>query len=87
MRTAASFDRPHLKVPAYQELLYIDQGGTNQSEKNIYIASIRVVSEIVENWDQVYKNGVTPGNYVGDIFRSLKGAVLADIGSDYHQEG
>lgn len=59
MRTVVSFDRPPPRIPAYQGLLYIDQGGTNQLEKNIYLACSRTVSEFLENRYQVYENSDT----------------------------
>lgn len=79
MRTGAAFDRPPPGISATQELFYIDQGGYLQSERNIYLAGINVVQEIVGHWEK-YKDGVTPSNYVGDILRSIPSVVAADIG-------
>ena len=80
MRTAANFDRPPPGITASQELLYIQQGGFGISLENIYIAGIKIVDDIMKNWDTVYKNGIKPNNYIGDIFNSLKGPIEPDIG-------
>ncbi len=73
MRTAANFDRPHPKQSALQHLFYSNSGGFLPSVANIYIAGIKVITDIVDNWDSVYAGGIKPTNYVGDIFGTLGG--------------
>jgi purine nucleoside permease len=73
MRTAADYDRPYVGQSAYQNLFFSGAQGFNLAVTNIYTAGIKVVSDIVENWDQLYVKGITPNNYVGDILGSLGG--------------
>jgi len=80
MRTAANFDRPPPGQSAMQQLLYVDQGAFFLSTLNIYQAGIKIVTDIIKNWDTVYKYGIAPENYIGDVFETLQGAVAPDIG-------
>ena len=73
MRTASDFDRPHPGESAFQHLFYSAAGGFLPSLANIYIAGIKVVTDIIDNWDSVYAKGIQPTNYVGDIFGTLGG--------------
>ncbi len=73
MRTAANFDRPSSTESAYQHLFFSNSGGFLPSLANIYLAGIQVVTDIINNWDSVYANGVAPTNYIGDIFGTLGG--------------
>lgn len=58
-------------------------GGFPLSVVNIYNAGIKVVEDIVfNNWESVYANGITPTNYIGDIFGSLGG--VPDFGYVCH---
>ena len=80
LRTAANFDRPPPGETAAQQLFYDDQGGFLESLQNIYIAGRPIVDDILRNWNSVFRAGIKPKNYVGDIFNSLPGPIEPDIG-------
>lgn len=73
MRTASDFDRPPPGVSEIQNLLYIDQGGFPPAIQNIYLAGVKVVTGILDGWESTFAKGITPTNYVGDIFNTLGG--------------
>ena len=73
MRTGSDFDRQYPGETATQHLLYDSQGGHTPSINNIYLAGVKIVEAIVNDWDDTFEAGITPTNYVGDIFGSLGG--------------
>lgn len=73
MRTASDFDRPYPGSSAAYNLLHANQGGFEPAIKNIYLAGIKVVTGILNGWDATFGPGVTPHNYIGDIFGTLGG--------------
>ena len=83
MRTASDFDRPPPGVSDLQNLLYIDQGGFPPAIQNIYLAGIKVVMGILENWDGMFEAGVKAENYIGDIFDSLGGTPDFGLPSEF----
>lgn len=78
MRTASDFDRPYAGEADTFNLFYANQGGFDPAINNIYLAGIKVVEGILNEWDSTFKKGVTPTNYIGDIFGSLGG--IPDFG-------
>jgi hypothetical protein len=54
--------------------------GFTPSIENIFIAGSAIVKDVLKNWNSIYKGGVKPGNYIGDLFNSL-GAGNPDIGT------
>lgn len=50
-------------------------GGASASYANLVIAGVPIVSDILENWDEVYYSGkdFEPENYTGDILNTLGG--------------
>lgn len=73
MRTASDFDRPPAGVSPLQNMLYEDQGGFEPALQNIYLAGVKIVTGILDGWDETFANGVKPKNYVGDILGTLGG--------------
>ena len=79
MRTASDFDRPYIGESDNVadantfNLFYADQGGFEPALKNIYLAGVKVVEGILNEWDTTFEKGVKAPNYVGDIFGSLGG--------------
>lgn len=86
MRTASDFDRPYEGLSVEDNLLYADQGGFTPAIENIYIAGVKVVQGILGEWNTTYAAGVTPTNYIGDIFGSLGGTPDFGPGSQYGGE-
>lgn len=85
MRTASDFDRAPPDETEVYHLLYADQEGFTPSINNIYLAGIEIVKDVLMYWNGTYDVGLTPGNYVGDLFDSLASAVAPDIGiADYY---
>lgn len=81
MRTASNFDRPPPGVGALSQLLYRNQGGHEPALKNIYLAGIEVVRDVVDNWNGIFESGIKPDNYIGDMFGSIKNqAAPRDLG-------
>ena len=73
MRTASDFDRPYPGEAATTNLFWAEQGAFEPAVKNIYKAGIFVVQGILDEWDSMFKKGIKPSNYIGDIFGSLGG--------------
>jgi purine nucleoside permease len=73
MRTASDFDRPFPGESSLVNLLFADQGAFVPAVKNLYLAGVKVVEGILQQWDIKFLEGVTPTNYIGDIFGSLGG--------------
>ena len=73
MRTASDFDRPYPGEAASENLFWADQGGFEPAIQNIYLAGIKVVEGIIKGWEEKFKRGISPTNYIGDIFGTLGG--------------
>ncbi|KZT67081.1 NUP-domain-containing protein [Daedalea quercina L-15889] len=73
MRTGSDFDRQYPGETATQHLLYDYQNGHVPSIANIYLAGVKIVEDIINNWEDTYEAGITPTNYIGDIFGTLGG--------------
>ncbi|KAL8945886.1 MAG: hypothetical protein Q9222_007639 [Ikaeria aurantiellina] len=73
LRTASDFDRPYAGEPGTVNLFYANQGGFEPAIENIYLAGVKVVMGILDQWESTFKKGVEPDNYIGDIFGSLGG--------------
>ena len=72
MRTASDFDRPYMGQSILDNLVNGFQG-FEPSIINIYRAGVKVVEGIVKGWNSTFEKGVTPTNYVGDIWGTLGG--------------
>ncbi|KAG6811300.1 hypothetical protein H0H92_008095 [Tricholoma furcatifolium] len=72
MRTASNFDRQYPGQTA-EDNKFGNSGGFVPSLINLYLAGVKVVEGIVDGWDATFSHGVTPTNYVGDIFGTLGG--------------
>ena len=84
MRTASDFDRPYNGEPDTVNLFYADQGGFEPSVKNIYLAGIKVVEGILNEWHSTFKEGIKAPNYIGDILGSLGGVPDFGPGSEFN---
>jgi purine nucleoside permease len=80
MRTASDFDRAPPSETEEFHLLEAEQEGFGPSIQNIYLAGREIVKDVVERWEEIYKNGVKAENYIGDVLGSLEGVVERDIG-------
>ncbi|KAL2672543.1 hypothetical protein Neosp_013255 [[Neocosmospora] mangrovei] len=72
IRSASNFDRGHEDKPHALPFV-MDNGGLEPSTRNLYLVALKVVEEILDNWTARFKDGLTPGNYIGDVFGSLGG--------------
>ncbi|KAE9397503.1 purine nucleoside permease [Gymnopus androsaceus JB14] len=70
MRTISNFDRPFPSQTAVDGRFAI-QGGFASALANIQIAGSKVIQEIVDEWDDVFEEGIEPENYIGNVFGSL----------------
>jgi purine nucleoside permease len=73
MRTGSDFDRPPPSETAFDNLRIADQNGFEIAIDNIYLAGVEIVRGILDGWHTTFRKGVTPKNYIGDIFGSLGG--------------
>ena len=80
LRAASDVDRPPPGVSTMQNLWYESSGGFSLSLENMAKAGMEVINDIMTNWDSLYEKGITPSNYVGDIFDSLNGTIKPDYG-------
>lgn len=46
---------------------------TALASDNVYTAVVSIIKDIVYNWDEVYLNGTSAENYLGDVYGSLGG--------------
>lgn len=60
-------------MSAFEHLRVLDQNGFLIAVDNIYLAGVEIVKGVLENWDCTFAKGVTPTNYIGDVFGSLPG--------------
>ncbi|KAI5250732.1 purine nucleoside permease [Aureobasidium subglaciale] len=81
MRTISDFDRAPPGETEVYHLLYAAQEGFTPSIHNIYVAGIEIVKDVMKYWNGTYDRGLTPGNYIGDVFNSLPGPFSPDIGT------
>ncbi|CAK7897467.1 purine nucleoside permease [[Candida] anglica] len=77
MRTISDFARPPPSM-ANDTLGFFTNssfGGISASVNNLVNAGLPFVTDVVQHWDKVYKNGTAykAKNYVGDIFGTLGG--------------
>ncbi|TVY37889.1 Purine nucleoside permease [Lachnellula subtilissima] len=86
MRTGSDFDRPYHGESVEDNLFYAEQGGFEPAIENIYIAGTSVVKGILGGWEDTFKAGVKPTNYIGDIFGSIGGEPDFGPGSSYGGE-
>ncbi|KAH8652258.1 purine nucleoside permease [Xylariales sp. PMI_506] len=87
VRTASDFDRPPPDVSAYQHFFVNSQGGFEIAVENIYNAGIEIVKGILGSWNCTFAAGITPTNYIGDVFGSLGGEPNFGPGSEFNGEG
>ncbi|CAH2350032.1 purine nucleoside permease [[Candida] railenensis] len=78
MRTISDFARPPPSMA--DDVLYFfneaEQAGSSPAFANIFNAGLPIVTDIISNWDTLYKNGsFKADNYVGDIFGTLGGTM------------
>lgn len=71
MRTGSDFDRQAPGMSATDNLFNGQDAGYDAAVKNIYLAGVKVVEDIVDNWDSSYGKGIKATNYVGDIAGTL----------------
>ncbi|KZV69560.1 purine nucleoside permease [Peniophora sp. CONT] len=71
MRTGSDFDREAPGMSATDNLFNGQDAGYSAAVKNIYLAGVKVVEDIVGNWQSTYRSGIKPSNYVGDIVGTL----------------
>ncbi|PYH33706.1 purine-nucleoside phosphorylase [Aspergillus neoniger CBS 115656] len=74
MRTASDFDRPYPGESARENLLYASTGAYEPSVQNIYNAGVKIIEGIISQWNATFAAGITPSNYIGDIFGTLGGS-------------
>ncbi|CAD6499717.1 BgTH12-03825 [Blumeria graminis f. sp. triticale] len=73
MRTASDFDRPYPGQPTTQNLFMPPAGAFEAAVSNIFLAGTPVIQGILNQWLTRFERGVSPTNYIGDIFGSLGG--------------
>ncbi|EME45427.1 hypothetical protein DOTSEDRAFT_87779 [Dothistroma septosporum NZE10] len=82
MRTASDFDRAPPNETEVWHLLHAKQEGLAPSVRNLYLAGIEIVRDVVAEWENVYRDGIKAKNYVGDLWNRLRSEVEPDIGTE-----
>ncbi|KAJ7699069.1 purine nucleoside permease [Mycena rosella] len=72
MRSGSDFDRPPAGGSAADNL-FAPTVGFPPALLNLRIAGIKIVQGIIAGWEETFKRGIVPTNYVGDILGSLGG--------------
>ncbi|KAJ7485314.1 purine nucleoside permease [Mycena latifolia] len=72
MRSASDFDRPFSGQSGVVNLLG-PAPGFEPSLLNLYLAGVKVVQGIVDEWNSTFAKGIKPTNYIGDVFGTLGG--------------
>ncbi|KAK6541722.1 hypothetical protein TWF694_007515 [Orbilia ellipsospora] len=67
LRTGSDFDRAPPGVHELYHLLKAPQGGVSAAVSNIYNAGVKIVEDILGNWEAGFRKGLPPNNYIGDI--------------------
>ncbi|KAF2727054.1 NUP-domain-containing protein [Polyplosphaeria fusca] len=73
MRTASDMDRPYPGQAATDNLFWAQQGAFLPAVKNIYLAGVKVVEGILDEWESTFSAGINATNYIGDIFGTIGG--------------
>jgi purine nucleoside permease len=73
MRTGSDMDRPYPGQSALTNLLVVSQGAFEPAIRNLYIAGVKVIEGILNDWGTTFEKGVNATNYVGDIFGTIGG--------------
>jgi hypothetical protein len=73
MRTGSDMDRPYPGQSALTNLLVVSQGAFEPAIRNLYIAGVKVIEGILNDWGTTFEKGVNTTNYVGDIFGTIGG--------------
>ncbi|KAJ7108494.1 purine nucleoside permease [Mycena epipterygia] len=72
MRSASDFDRPFPGQSGVANLIG-PAPGDEPSVLNLYLAGIKIIQAILNDWDSTFARGIKPTNYLGDVFGSLGG--------------
>ncbi|RSL70085.1 hypothetical protein CEP51_012250 [Fusarium floridanum] len=72
IRSASNFDRGH-EDKLHKLPFVMDNGGLGPSTRNLYLVALKVVEGVLKNWETKFEAGLTPSNYIGDVFGSLGG--------------
>ena len=71
--SGSNFDRPPPEISDLEHLTQSDEGAFYTSLDNLFSVGIEVVRGILHDWNCTFWAGVSPSNYIGDIFGSLGG--------------
>ncbi|OAK94253.1 purine nucleoside permease [Phaeosphaeriaceae sp. SRC1lsM3a] len=74
MRTASDMDRPYPGQAATSNLWWENQGAFRPAVRNIYLAGVKVVQGILDDWEETFEKGVEASNYVGNILGTIGGS-------------
>ena len=70
-------------MSAANNLFNGQDAGYDAAVRNVYLAGVQVVQGIVREWEDVYRKGVEPRNYIGDDIGSLGGKPTFGLGSQF----
>ncbi|KAF4340824.1 purine nucleoside [Fusarium beomiforme] len=73
MRAASNFDRPPPGRTAAQHKFWTDEGSFESSLGNVRRCGLRIIQNILQNWDSRFSAGIPAKNYIGDILGTLGG--------------
>lgn len=77
----SNFDRPPPGISDWEHLALSDQNGFEIAIENSYHAGMSIARGILQGWECVFKEGIKPNHYIGDILGSLGGTPDFGLGS------
>lgn len=78
LKAFSNFDRPPPGLTAYQSRFEIGESATVPGLLNAWASIVAITTDVVKNWDAVYKVGINATNYIGDASGALGG--IPDFG-------
>jgi purine nucleoside permease len=73
IKAFSNFDRPPPQLSAYQSRYYVGEAATGPGLRNAWSVIRGVVADVLEHWEDVYEDGISAPNYVGDAKGTLGG--------------
>ncbi|THY20308.1 NUP-domain-containing protein [Aureobasidium pullulans] len=73
VKAFSNFDRPPPQLSAYQSRYYVGEAATGPGLRNAWSVIRGIVADVLEHWEDVYEDGISAPNYVGDAKGTLGG--------------
>ncbi|RZK39085.1 MAG: hypothetical protein EOO61_07490, partial [Hymenobacter sp.] len=74
IKAFSNFDRPPPQLSAFQSRYYVGEAATEPGLRNVWSVIRGVVADVLEHWEDIYGDGISAPNYVGNAKGTLGGA-------------